>query len=60
MIVKRNRNCDQGNPKKKLTLGQGTKWANTITINLIFSSSTATELCALHEQLYSFEIDHVH
>ena len=23
MIVKHNRNCDQGNPKKKTTLGRG-------------------------------------
>ena len=30
------------------------------TIYLLLSSSTATELCALHKQLYSFEINYVH
>ena len=28
MIVKHNRNCDHGNPKKKKNSGHGTKWAN--------------------------------
>ena len=33
MIVKHNRNCDQGNPKKKP--GQGTKWANRQGLKII-------------------------